>query len=118
MTRNLEAQAARLSADAAEASSGRASHLVLGGPETRMTQTVVALREGRTLGAHENPGEASLLVLQGAVLVHSDGEEGQPGAVTEGRRGDLIQIPPARHDVTAVADAVVLLTAVKRWAPA
>ena len=85
-------------------SAGRSSETVVGGHEHALRQTLVALRAGTTLGEHENPGEATVQVLAGRVRLGADGEE------WEGRRGDLIVIPPARHDLHAVEDAAVLLT--------
>jgi quercetin dioxygenase-like cupin family protein len=50
-------------------------------------------------------------VLAGRVKLGSGGES------WEGRKGDLIVIPPARHDVQAIEDSAVLLT-VAKLAPA
>jgi quercetin dioxygenase-like cupin family protein len=88
--------------------SGRSSETVVGGHEHALRQTVVALTAGTTLGEHENPGEATVHVLSGRVRLGADGD------AWEGRRGDLIVIPPARHDLHAVEDAVVLLTVAMR----
>ena len=100
---------AREHLDAARgSSSGRSSHLVLGGRETRMTQTVIALTAGTSLAEHENPGEASVLVLEGQVRL--DSAEGS----WEGARGALLEVPPSPHSLHAMTDAAVLLTAVKR----
>jgi len=89
-------------------SSGRSSETVVGGHEHTLRQTVVALAAGTTLGEHENPGEATVHVLSGRIRL------GAGGDAWEGRQGDLIVIPPARHDLHAVEDAVVLLTVSKR----
>lgn len=86
---------------------GRGAQTVQGGHEQALRQTVLALTAGTTLAEHENPGEATVLVLAGRVRLGSGGE------AWEGRRGDLIVIPAARHDLHAVEDAVVLLTVVK-----
>ncbi|GGJ48313.1 hypothetical protein GCM10010121_069320 [Streptomyces brasiliensis] len=59
------------------------------------------------LAEHENPGEATLLVLRGRVRLTSGDTS------WEGRTGDLITIPEARHSVQAVEDAAVLLTVAK-----
>lgn len=88
-------------------SSGRSAGTVNGGHEQLLRQTLVALTAGTTLGEHENPGEATVQVLTGRVRL-SSGED-----AWEGRRGDLIVIPSARHDLHALEDAVVLLTVAK-----
>ncbi|MFA6577332.1 MAG: cupin domain-containing protein [Nocardioides sp.] len=95
-------------AAAREASSGRSAVTVFGGREHDLRQTLIALAEGHALGEHESPGEATLQVLRGRVRL-SSAEEGW-----EGEAGDLLVIPPARHDVAALTDCVVLLTVATR----
>lgn len=90
------------------ASSGRAAVTVHGGRDHDLRQTLIALAEGRSLGEHEAPGEATLQVLVGRVRLHA-GEEAWEGSV-----GDHVVIPPARHDLAALTDAVVLLTVATR----
>lgn len=89
-------------------SAGRSSETVVGGHEHTLRQTLVALRAGTMLAEHENLGEATVHVLVGRVRL------GAAGAEWEGRRGDLIVIPPARHDLQALEDAAVLLTVAMR----
>ena len=89
-------------------SSGRSAVTVFGGQEHDMRQTLIALAEGHTLGEHEAPGEASLQVLSGSVRLAA-GEESWTG-----HEGDYLVIPPARHDLHADTDAVVLLTVATR----
>ena len=93
---------------ARNASSGRAAVTVHGGREHDLRQTLIALSEGRSLGEHESPGEATLQVLVGRVRLHA-GEE-----TWEGSAGDHVVIPPARHDLAALTDTVVLLTVATR----
>jgi len=93
---------------AREASSGRSAKTVFGGHEHQLRQTVIALRAGEELSEHENPGEATLQVLEGRVLLHA-GEVFCNGSV-----GDLMTIPDAPHSLDAVEDCVVLLTVVKQ----
>lgn len=89
---------------AAAASAGRSAATVYGGQDHILRQTVLALTAGTSLAEHENPGEATLLVLHGRVRLTSGDD------TWEGRTGDLIPIPPARHSLQAVEDAAVLLT--------
>jgi quercetin dioxygenase-like cupin family protein len=93
---------------ARSSSSGRAAVTVYGGREHDMRQTLIAIVEGHALGQHDSPSEASLQVLSGEVRL-SAGEESWSGAA-----GDYLVIPPVRHDLQAVGDAVVLLTVATR----
>jgi quercetin dioxygenase-like cupin family protein len=106
-TIDLNGQARDLLDAARGAQSGRAAHLLIGGPESLMTQTVIALRSGAVMSDHHNPGQATLWVLEGEVeLVAGDDR-------TPARAGELVEIPPVRHGLEAGSDAVVVLTAVK-----
>ncbi|HEU5033952.1 MAG TPA: cupin domain-containing protein [Mycobacteriales bacterium] len=99
---------AREHLDRARASSaGRSAETVFGGHEHTLRQTLVALSAGTTMGEHENPGEATAHVLTGRVRLGAGSDS------WEGRRGDLIIVPPSRHDLHALEDAVVLLTVAK-----
>ncbi|MFF5155340.1 cupin domain-containing protein [Streptomyces sp. NPDC000348] len=89
---------------AAATASGRSATTVHGGHGHALRQTLLALTAGTALADHESPGEATLLVLRGRVRLTSGGTE------WEGRTGDLIDIPPARHGLEALEDAAVLLT--------
>ncbi len=106
-TFNVEQRAEALLQQARDKSAGRAAHHLSGGPGSTMTHTVIALVEGATLAEHENPGEATLLVLSGDIRLDS-----QSGSV-EGHQGDLLIIPPERHSLVALTDSAVMLTAVK-----
>jgi quercetin dioxygenase-like cupin family protein len=90
------------------ASSGRAAVTVHGGHEHDLRQTVIALADGRSLGEHESPGEATLQVLSGRVRLVAGDE------AWEGAEGAHLVIPPTRHDLTALTDAAVLLTVATR----
>lgn len=104
---SLEAISREQQQKAAAAPSGRAAETVYGGHEQALRQTLIAMGAGRSLSEHENPGEATILVLQGRVRLSA-------GAVNwEGRQGDLLVMPQARHALEAVTPAVVLLTVVK-----
>lgn len=89
---------------AQHAPSGRSAHTVYGGHERTLRQTLIALAAGRKLDEHENPGEATLYVLQGRVRL-SAGEKSWDGAP-----GHQMIVPDARHTLEALEDAVVLLT--------
>lgn len=67
-------------------------------------RTVIALTAGSSLAEHDSPAEATLLVLRGRVRLVSGADS------WDGRRGDLITIPPAWHALEGVEDAAVLLT--------
>ena len=93
---------------ASTAPSGRSAHTVYGGNEHVLRQTLIALAAGSRLDEHENPGEATLQVLQGRVtlVAGADSWNGSPG--------DLLFIPDSRHSLYAVEDSVILLTVAKK----
>lgn len=91
----------------ATAGNGRSSHTVYGGHEHVLRQTLLALTTGTALAEHENPGEATVLVLRGRVRLTA-GETSW-----EGRSGDLLVVPPARHGLEALEDSVIVLTVAK-----
>ena len=105
---NVYTQASELLDTARASSAGRAAYMPVGGPGTEMTQTIIALASGFRLDEHENPGEATVLVLSGQV------ELGSGDSVWPGFEGDLIAVPDARHHLLAKTDATILLTSVKR----
>ncbi|MFH8442746.1 cupin domain-containing protein [Streptomyces sp. NPDC018026] len=92
---------------AAAGSNGRSATTVHGGHELVLRQTLLALTTGTTLAEHENPGEATVQVLRGRVRLTSGDTS------WDGRTGDLILIPPARHSLEALEDSAVLLTVAK-----
>lgn len=92
---------------AATGQAGRAAETVYGGHQKTLRQTVIALTAGTSLAEHESPGEATVYVLHGQVRLASAAES------SEGREGDLLVIPPARHSLQALTDAAILLTVAK-----
>ncbi|MFZ3453638.1 cupin domain-containing protein [Arthrobacter sp. 7Tela_A1] len=92
---------------ARQASSGRSSATVYGGHEHILRQTVITLAAGFVLDEHENPGEATVMVLKGRLSLSSEGTD------WEGSAGDLLIVPQARHAVTALEDSAFLLTVAK-----
>ena len=108
---SLPALAADLLAKAHQSSSGRAARTIHGGREHDLRQTAIALVEGRSLGEHDSPGEATLHVLSGRVRLSA-------GRIAwAGSAGDYLVIPAERHDLEALSDAVVLLTVATRGNP-
>lgn len=93
--------------EARRASAGRSARTVFGGHEHTLRQTLIALTAGSELSEHENPGEATVHVLQGRVVLRAgkDSWEGSPG--------DLLIVPDARHSLEAIDDSVVILTVAK-----
>jgi quercetin dioxygenase-like cupin family protein len=89
---------------AEDGSSGRSSTTVFGGHEQVLRHTVIAPREGSSLTEHNSPGEATILVLSGHVLLSAGSSS------WEGLKGDLLVIPPQRHSLEALKDTVVVLT--------
>ncbi len=91
-------------------SSGRSAVTVHGGHEHHLRQTLIALTAGHALGEHDSPGEATIQVLRGQVVISTGADS------WEGSTGDYLLIPPARHDLRALEDAAVLLTVANRLA--
>jgi quercetin dioxygenase-like cupin family protein len=89
---------------AGENGSGRSATTVYGRAGARLRQTLIALDAGQTLGEHQSPGDASLMCLEGDVVLRA-GE-----AEAELRTGDLVAVPPQRHDVHARTASVLLLS--------
>lgn len=108
---SLTALAREQLANAERASSGRSAHTVYGGHEHVLRQTVIALGAGQKLDEHENPGEATVHVLDGRVrlIAGPDAWEGSPG--------DLIVVPDRRHSLEAIESSTVLLTVAKLPVP-
>jgi len=104
---SLDAIAREQAKRASAASSGRSAETVFGGHEHVLRQTVIALTAGSALDEHENPGEATIQVLRGRVRLTA----GQ--VAWDGRTGDLLVVPDARHALEATEDSAILLTVSK-----
>lgn len=91
--------------DAANRSSaGRASSTVFGGREHRLRQTIIAMRAGEELAEHASPGEATLQVISGRIVLRTPDEH------WEIRAGEFMAIPDVIHSVEVPEDSVFLLT--------
>ena len=104
---DLGAAGAALLARAADAPNGRATQLVHAASDAGLSQVLLALREGRELSDHANPGEATLQVLSGRVRLSAGDEAWTVSA------GEHVAIPRRRHAVFAEQDSVALLTIVR-----
>lgn len=92
---------------ARSASSGRSAQTIVGGHTHTLRRTLIALRASEALDEHENPGEATVHVLHGRVRLATHDSS------CDGATGDLLIVPDARHTLTAIEDAAVLLTVAK-----
>lgn len=92
---------------AKNSSSGRSAKTVYGGHQRVLRQTVVAMGAGQIMAEHENPGEATVYVLQGRITLTA-GEDSWSGW-----QGDLLIVPERPHALEAVEDTVILLTVAK-----
>lgn len=105
---SLVAMARELQEQAAGTAAGRAARTVMGGHERVLRQTVIAMGKDTGLTEHANPGEATVYVLHGRVVLESGGN------TWSGMAGDLIIVPDAPHSLQALEDSAVLLTVAKR----
>ena len=94
--------AGRLLDSARAHASQRAAETINSGQSMRAT--VIALLEGAELAEHESPPAATLQVITGRARLHTAGQAWLL------RDGEVVAIPPERHTLTAITDAVVLLT--------
>lgn len=92
---------------AERSSNGRSSETLFGGHDHSLRHTMIAMLGGYELSEHESPGDATLQVLSGHIELRSEAE------TTVGTIGELLIVPPQRHSVYAVEDAVIILTVAK-----
>ena len=94
--------AAQLLGQAKAHPSQRAAQTIHSG--SSMRATVIALAAGAELAEHESPPAATLQVISGQVRLHWGDQEALL------RDGEITDIPPHRHALKSLTDAVVLLT--------
>ncbi|MFG1674390.1 cupin domain-containing protein [Micromonospora sp. NPDC049282] len=94
--------------NALKSSEGRGIRTVDGGRPQLLHQSVIALAKGQRLDEHDSPGGATVQVLRGRVRVTAGDD------TTDGSTGQLLIVPGARHTLTALEDAVLLRTVVRR----
>ena len=104
---DLNALAAEHLAAAKASSNGRSSTKIVGDHTALLRMNLIALAEGATLQDHESPGEATLTVIEGSIEFHAASE-----SVTLSV-GQMLVVPPLRHGLSALTDAVVVLTVAK-----
>ncbi|MDX6743489.1 cupin [Actinocorallia sp. A-T 12471] len=101
---DLKALTAEHLAKAKADKNGRSAHMFMhDGP---LRQALIALTEGSKLDEHSAPPAASLQVLSGRVRITAGSGDVELG------EGGVSPIPHERHGLTALSDAVVVLTTV------
>lgn len=104
---SLDAAAREHLHQARTSSTGRSATTIYGGHEHTLRQTLIAMTAGAQLAEHESPGEATLFILHGRLRLHSGDD------AWDGRDGDLLIIPQARHGLEALEDSTAVLTVAK-----
>lgn len=99
---NIVEEGQALLVQAGEARAGRASRSLLHGEHQRTV--LIALKSGEEMAEHESPLAATLHCIIGKVRLTAGETEWLVDT------GELVPIPPERHAVAALSDAVVLLT--------
>jgi quercetin dioxygenase-like cupin family protein len=105
---SLEALARQQMKQAASAGGQHTADTVYGGHEKVLRQTVIGMIAGARLAEHENPGEATVLILHGRVRLSA------ANSFWDTARGDLLIMPEGRHSLDALENSAVLLTVAKR----
>ncbi len=89
------------------ATSGRSARTLHGGQGRALRQTLVVMLAGHRMDEYVSPGEATVLVLAGALKVHTADKQIDLG------EGDFLVVPPDRQSVDALEDTAFLLTVIK-----
>lgn len=89
---------------AGEQSAGRAARTLTPGAGAPLSQTLIAIKDGRDLDEHVSPGPATIQVVRGELTVTWDGDHLQLAA------GQWATLPLGLHKVHADTDAVALVT--------
>jgi quercetin dioxygenase-like cupin family protein len=104
---SVEALGRQQMKQAATAGGQHTADTVYGGHEKVLRQTVIGMIAGASLAEHENPGEATVLILHGRVRLST------ADLAWEAARGDLLIMPEGRHSLEALENSAVLLTVAK-----
>lgn len=102
---NLPHAAAELLQSAHSSPAGRAGRTLVTGAGAPLKQSLLALVAGRSLADHESPAAATLQVISGVVRLTGGAQHD-----VELHAGDHAAIPPLRHGLDALEDAVVLIS--------
>lgn len=103
--RNLPTEGQSLLEQARGETSGRCGRSLV--HEGSIRAVIMGLTAGSRMAEHEAPAGATLHVVSGRARLFVADEPAREWLL-EG--GDLVAIPPARHGVEALSDAVLLLT--------
>ena len=106
-TVSLTSLAAQHIEAARQAESGRSATTVYGGRGRHLRQTLLAMVAGQGLAEHASPGDATLQVLFGRIVLRTDRERWELEA------GSFVAIPDEVHAVDVLEDAAFLLSVAK-----
>jgi quercetin dioxygenase-like cupin family protein len=94
---------AKIRQQAAASKTGRAAKTLV--KEGQLRVTLIGLRKGSALGAHQVEGELSIHVLRGALGIRGGGSD-----LRVPKGGIAVMHAGVRHDARALRDTVILLT--------
>jgi quercetin dioxygenase-like cupin family protein len=107
MVFDTAAEEAKVRTQAASSKQGRGAKTLV--KEGRLRVTLLGMRKGTALGAHNVDGEVSIQVLRGAIEIHTS-----EGAVRVRKGGLAVLHAGVRHDAHALQDTTALLTTAMR----